>query len=343
MSTQSEPFAASNWSQDFQRLASIVNSSDDAILSRDLKGIITSWNRAAERLFGYSEDEAIGNSMTVLIAPGGNDEEDTILQQLRGGGHVDRYETAYRRKDGSLVEISVTASPVSNAEGHIIGVSKIARDITDRKRAQAQQTLLLSEMHHRVRNLFALASSVVMLSSRSAATPQKIAQNVGERLRALTRAHELTLPTCTSDRRPGHARVTLQSLLQTILSPYVSPDQTFDERLLVCGPEVMIGEKAVTSLALLLHELATNAVKYGALSSPNGRVIVEYSLERGHLLLTWNEQGGPLLDTSSVSEGFGSFLARTTVTNHFGGEFSRNWKREGVIVRLSARIERLAI
>src|SRR6266496_2059970 len=119
-------------------LAAIVESSDDAIISKDLNGIITSWNEGATRIFGYSSDEVMGKSITVLIPPDRDNEEPEILERIRKGELMDHYETMRRRKDGSLVEISLTVSPVIDESGKIVGASKIARDITARKEAERQ-------------------------------------------------------------------------------------------------------------------------------------------------------------------------------------------------------------
>jgi PAS domain S-box-containing protein len=119
-----------------QRLAAIVESSDDAIVSKDLNGTITSWNHGAARIFGYGAEEVIGKSVTVLMPPDRYDEEPGILARIRRGERIDHYETVRRRKDGSLIEISLTVSPITNAAGVIVGASKIARDITERKRAE---------------------------------------------------------------------------------------------------------------------------------------------------------------------------------------------------------------
>ena len=117
-------------------LSAIVDSSDDAIISKDLNGVITSWNKGAERLFGYTADEAVGRPITMLIPPDRLDEEPKILEQLKRGERVDHFETIRVRKDGSQLNISLTISPVKDADGRIVGASKIARDITERKRAQ---------------------------------------------------------------------------------------------------------------------------------------------------------------------------------------------------------------
>lgn len=138
-------------------LAAIVENSDDAIISKDLNGVITSWNRGAQRIFGYTADEIVGRSITVLIPPDRQEEEPQILARLRKGERIDHFETIRRRKDGTDVHISLTISPVKNVEGKIVGASKIARDITDRKRA---------ELHQQV--MYELASAV----NRSVALPE---------------------------------------------------------------------------------------------------------------------------------------------------------------------------
>jgi PAS domain S-box-containing protein len=130
---------------DAQRLASIVQSSDDAIISKALDGIITSWNRGAERLFGYTAEEVIGKPVTILIPEDRMNEEPEILDRIRRGERVDHYDTVRRRKDGGLIDISLTVSPLKDSDGRIMGASKIARDITERKRAQEQQKLLVND------------------------------------------------------------------------------------------------------------------------------------------------------------------------------------------------------
>ena len=123
-----------------QRLASIVELSDDAIVSKDLNGIITSWNGGAERLFGYTAEEVIGKPITILIPPDRMDEEPEILERVRRGERVNQYDTVRRRKDGSLIDISLTVRPSKDGDGRIVGASKIARDITERKRAKSSKS-----------------------------------------------------------------------------------------------------------------------------------------------------------------------------------------------------------
>jgi PAS domain S-box-containing protein len=117
-------------------LSAIVDSSDDAIVSKDLNGVIMSWNKGAERVFGYSSDEAVGQSITIVIPPDRLHEEPNILDRIRRGERIEHYETVRRRKDGTLIDIALTVSPVRNADGKVIGASKIARDITATKRIE---------------------------------------------------------------------------------------------------------------------------------------------------------------------------------------------------------------
>jgi PAS domain S-box-containing protein len=327
-----------------KRFFSIVESSDDAIVSKDLDGIIRTWNPGAERLFGYTAEEVIGKPITLLIPIDRHDEECDILSRIRRGECIDHYETVRERKDGILVEISVTVSPLKDAEGRIIGASKIARDITERKRAQEQQNLLLREMSHRVKNLFAVASGLVTLSARSARTPADMAEAVRDRLGALARAHGLTRPGLINGNGKPCQDTTLHALVQTIFAPYVDPERSKDHGFyIITGPCLPIGGNAVTSIALVLHELATNAAKYGALSSPGGYVHIDWSVKKNELLLTWKEHGGPSLDGPAEHEGFGSSLVRRLVTDQFGGQLSYDWKPKGLNIRLSVPVDRLTM
>ena len=133
-------------------LASIVELSDDAIVSKNLDGTITSWNRGAERIFGYTAEEAVGQPITMVIPQDRHDEERSILTRIRRGERLDHFETVRRRKHGSLIVVSLTVSPVKDAEGKIVGASKIARDITEQKRSQEQIATLAREAEHRSKN-----------------------------------------------------------------------------------------------------------------------------------------------------------------------------------------------
>jgi len=320
-----------------QRLAAIVESSDDAILTKDLDGTVTSWNRGAERLFGYRAAEIVGKPIMQLLPDDRQDDEAPILARLRRGERVRHYETVRRRKDGSPIDISLSVSPLRDASGRVIGASTIARDITERKQAEERQRLLMREMDHRMKNLFALAGSLVGMSVRDAASPEELATIVQERLGALARAHALTMPKGSA--AGSNDSVRLHVLLRAILAPYEGAGGG-QERLRINGDDVTLPGSATTTIALILHELATNAAKYGALSSPSGTVTVECIAKEDTLALIWDERGGPQSDEPG-EEGFGSLLGRLA-SRQLGGTIDREWRSEGLRVNVTVMRDRLA-
>jgi len=172
-----------------EHFRAIVASSDDAIISKNLDGIIRSWNQGAERVFGYTPQEAIGKHVSILIPSDRLDEEPGIIDRIRRGIRIDHYETKRQRKDGSLIDISLTVSPIKNSRGDVIGASKIARDITERKRAEETKELLLQEIKHRVKNTLGTVQAIASQTFRDAPPQERDA--FAARLRALSAAHDL--------------------------------------------------------------------------------------------------------------------------------------------------------
>lgn len=320
------------------RLAAIVESSEDAILAKDLNGIITSWNQSATELFGYTAEEAIGKPVIMLIPPERQDEEPSILARIRAGERIEHYETIRQRKDGSLVDISLSVSPLKDSDGKVVGASKIARDITERRRAQEQERLLIREMNHRIKNLFALASSIISLSVRDAATPQALKAKATERLAALARVHSLTLSRHGQMEAAASVPTTLHALITAILAPYEG-DTESERRVSLGGDDLLLAAPAVTSFALLVHELATNAAKYGALSGDRGRIDIESRQCGDRLTVTWAERDGPPVTPPASTEGFGSYLAHATVKT-LDGTIRYDWQPTGVTVRLVVALAR---
>jgi PAS domain S-box-containing protein len=154
-------------------LASIIDSSDDAIISKDINGVTTSWNRAAERLFGYLAEEVTGKPIAIIIPADRRDEEPVILERIRRGERIDHYETVRQRKDGSLIDVSLSVSAIRDEAGRVVGAAKIARDITERKRAERQTTALAQGAEHRTEISFATVSATVQLSRAESADDLK--------------------------------------------------------------------------------------------------------------------------------------------------------------------------
>jgi PAS domain S-box-containing protein len=320
------------------RLAAIVETSQDAILSKDLDGIITSWNHGAAELFGYSAQEAIGKPVTILIPAHRQDEEPAILDRIRAGERVEHYETVRQRKDGTLIDISLSVSPLKDSTGAVVGAANISRDITERKRALEQERLLVREMNHRIKNLFALASSIISLSARDAETPQALKARATERLAALARVHSLTLSRHGQDVDALAMPTTLHALINAILAPYEEgPDGA--PRIQLSGDDVELSTSATTSFALLVHEFATNAAKYGALSGARGKIAIETQRNGDRLIVTWTEREGPAVTPPTSTEGFGSYLAKATVKT-LDGQIAHDWDASGVMVRLDVSLSR---
>jgi PAS domain S-box-containing protein len=316
---------ANSLSREVTWLASIVQSSDDAIVSKNLDGIITSWNRGAERIFGYLADEAIGKPITILIPPERLHEENIILERIRRGDRVDHYETIRRGKDGNLIDISLAISPVRDANGTVVGASKIARDITERKRTEAQISILAREAEHRAKNLLANVKAMVRLSQ--ADTPDGLKEAIEGRIEALANVHSLF----AKSRWMG---AELGSLIKQELLPYSRHGQM---RTLIDGPAVILEPDRAQTIAVALHELATNAAKYGALSVATGRVRVEWSRSAdagGRLVLRWTEAGGPPVNPPT-RKGFGTHVMEVMVRSHERGDVHLHWHAEGLVCEIA--------
>ena len=305
-----------------QQIASIVESSDDAIISKDLDGIIRTWNQGAERLFGYTAEEIIGKPVTTLIPIERHDEEPKILARVRRGERIGHYETVRRRKDGSLVEISLSVSPIRTSDGKIIGASKIARDITDRKRAEERISLLAREAEHRARNVLATVQAAVHLSQ--ADTPADLKAAIAGRIQALANVHTLFVE--------SHWKgAELHALITQEFSPYAQDGQT---RLHIDGENLLLDPDTGQTIAVSLHELATNAAKYGSLSVPDGKVHIEAARSAdGKLFLRWTETGGPPVKQPE-RRGFGSRVMDAMLRGQ-SGEIRFDWRAEGLICEMT--------
>jgi len=212
-------------------------------------------------------------------------------------------------------------------------------DITDRWQAEEERQLITRELHHRVKNLFAVAGGMVALTARSARTPEEMAETLQGRLDAMARAHELILP-ATKGVEAQPQQMSLDVLVRTILAPHVGEGHS---RLDAHGLDIDIGPKAATGLTLVLHELATNAAKYGSLSVPEGQVRITCARQGGNVDLRWDEMGGPRLPQPPTTEGFGSKLSRRSITGQFGGEIMYEWRETGLGVRIRFPEDRLRV
>jgi PAS domain S-box-containing protein len=441
-------------------LAAIVESSDDAIVSKTLDGTITSWNPAAERLFGYTAEEAVGQPISILAPPGRVNEMAAILERIRRGEKVDHFETIRRRKDGSLVYISLTVSPIRDPTGRIVGASKIVRDITEHKRAeqaladseerfrnlanaipdivwtadpggtitfvndrwfhycgrspaqndggwpepvlhpddrercveqwsdalrrgtayeiearierhdgeyrwfliravpvrdadgqittwfgsttdiherkQAEEHLrtLTAELSHRVKNMLAVVQALAERTGSRAASVEQYQEAFRGRLRALSAAHGTLLA--------GDWKwASLQSLVRTALEPYLADT----DRLHLDVRDLRLAPEGAFTLALGLHELATNAAKYGALSVPSGRISLTAGVQRAgtgeELQIVWRESDGPEV-TPPETAGFGTTMLSQAIAYQHEGTTELDWRKQGLVCRITLPLTKAA-
>jgi len=209
-------------------------------------------------------------------------------------------------------------------------------DVTQRKQAEEAHELLAGEMSHRVKNLLSIATALTQITSRSAATTQDMAHELTSRLMALGRAHDLIRPL------PGQKNqaALLGDLVSVLLAPYDEKEASV--RIRVSAPKMGVGETSSTALALVIHELATNSAKYGALSIASGTLDVSCNAHDDEVVVTWTERGGPPVAARARSEGFGSKLMHRSMTAQLGGGIVFDWSEEGVIVTLRMSKNRLA-
>ena len=325
----------------------VLDSATDGVYCVDTEGITTMCNAAFLRMLGVGrEEDAIGLKLHHVIHhtyPDGSPypkEECPIYRTAKDGvpAHVE-YELFFRF-DGTSFPVEYWVNPIVR-DGTRQGAVCTFVDITERRRAQEQQNLLLQELNHRIKNLFAITDGMISLSARSATTPKEYAASLSGRLNALALAHELILPSLPGKASPSGEHIKLDSLLDKILLPYGKQDGSGECRIITHGPAVMLGPQTVTTFALIIHELATNATKYGSLSVEQGSLRITWLCDNENLALKWEETGGPAITGPPNSEGFGSVLSNHSVRVQLGGALKHVWDRAGLSVELSAPLERL--
>jgi two-component sensor histidine kinase len=210
-------------------------------------------------------------------------------------------------------------------------------DVTSRKQAEESHELLAGEMSHRVKNLLAVATGLTHISKRSATDIEDMAKDLIERLSALGRAHDLVRPLPRSQGKTA----LLGDLLSVLLAPYDDPG-AFAGRIRVAVPRMGVGDGTATTLAMVIHELATNSVKHGALSVQAGILNVSGSCDDTHLCLVWAEDGGPMVKGAPEMRGFGSKMIARSMAQQFDGALTYDWQASGLAVTLRMRKDRLA-
>ena len=311
-------------------MAAIVDSSRDAIISVDADGLIDSWNPGAVTIFGFAATEMIGKPLSAMNDPAQPGDLPDCLALFREGSKTLHYEMSRIRADDTPVWVSVTESPLLNFSGSLVGASSIARDITDRRQAEHHGDILMNELNHRVKNSLAVVQAIASQTLRGDISLPHARVAFSERLRVMARAHDLLVASNWSG-----------TDLASVIEATIDPHQGGKSRFGVLGPYVGLRPQLAVTFSLALHELCTNAAKYGALSVPEGRVDITWTItgpaDNPRLWWQWAESGGPVVK-APLRKGFGSSLIEKVLPMELLGEVNVSYHNTGVICLLQSPV-----
>ena len=312
------------------RLAATYNHALVGISETDRTGRFIRANEQFSVMTGYGPDELPSMTFFDITHPA-DAAEDRRLFEEQWSGLRDGYtiEKRYVRKDGAIIWVEIAASLVRDQHDSEPFAVRIQRDITDRKRAQEQQRLLLNELNHRVKNTLAVVQGLSHQTFNGSAVEPKVLEAFDGRLGALAAAHNLLMQH-TWEPTP------IRKATEVALKPF----QTTKERISFDGPETLLTPSATVTLTLALHELATNAAKYGALSNESGAVAVRWTVNSDKLEFVWKESGGPAV-TRPHQTGFGTRLLERAVARDLGASVTIDYDPNGVVCTISASLARI--
>lgn len=316
-------------------LNTVMESVPALIYMKDCDGRFLLANSHSLALLGHSWDEVQGRRDADFLAP---DQAEHVrshdLQVLEQSQVIEIEEVVGHLNGRPRIWLSRKA-PFWDENGNLAGIIGTSIEITERKQAEETRQLLVRELHHRVKNIFALVSSIVRLSYRKTDDPALAGKAIVDRINALAVANDLILPSFTHGSMTSVA--SLGQLIRTVLSPHISNWS----RCRIMGPEVILGVQGSTTMALAFSELVTNAIKYGALSCETGMISITWRLEASHCLIEWKETGGPAI-VAPAKKGFGSDLLVNGLKGSLGGDVTYDWQPTGAVVTLRASVEVLA-
>jgi two-component system CheB/CheR fusion protein len=302
-------------------LAAIARAARDAIIVSDPAGKVLAWNEGAEQMYGHSAQQMIGQPIGAIVPPDGAAEWKEHVRRAQRGEAAPAFEMVRLTRDGGRLHVSVNLEPVRDPAGKVVALSSIERDISDIKRNQERQALLLAELDHRVKNTLALVNSIIAHTLDAGHSPEEFAAAVQGRLKALADAHRLLS-------RSHWDGADLEAVLREQLVPFRSRRL---RNVKLEGPDVRLQAGAALTLSMVVHELATNAAKYGALSVPEGTLDVAWRLENTaspRVALEWRESGGPAVQAPE-RRGFGSTLIERAVSYELGGSSRLEYAANG--------------
>lgn len=313
----------------FEALAAIADAMPQMVWSTRSDGHHDYFNSRWYEFTGVPEGSTDGEGWSDVFHPA--DQERAWARWRRCLATGEPYEVEYRlrRHDGVYRWTLGRAMPLRNSAGEIVRWYGTCTDIDDLKRMEQAKELLSQELSHRIKNIFAVVSALIALSARRFPEAKAFSAAVRTRISALARAHEFVRPH-TETSRPTVGSMTLHAFLADLFKAYAGVDGV--SRVRIRGDDATFDDQAATSVALLFHELATNAAKYGSLSVDAGWVDLETRLETDRFTLEWTEHGGPTLEGEPERTGFGTALATLSVEGQLGGRLERSWRPEGLKV-----------
>lgn len=305
----------------------LLDAVQEAVIATDIQGRVLYWNRFAETLYGWRADEALGrNILDLNVSAGASADAAEVMKTLQAGGTWSG-EIALRHRDGRIFPAHVSDGPLRDPTGKLIGIVGISYDITPRKEAERKQSLLIRELHHRVKNTLSTVQAIMGTTARNTSSVEEFQKSFSGRLSALARTHALL----TEDPEQS---APISGLLLSELEPF---DDRSGRRIVLDGPKLVLPSQTAVPLGMAVHELTTNAAKYGALSDPKGSVAVRWrEVDEGgrKLLLEWQERGGPPVQ-APTREGFGTRLLKRLLSEQSGSDVRVDFPPEGVQVSVS--------
>ncbi|GGI85627.1 hypothetical protein GCM10007973_22700 [Polymorphobacter multimanifer] len=331
---QTQTVAAQVWPSEHLRLA--IDAACVALWSWNVDTDRFTMDARAFDLWGLPWAEEVRfEELSAHIHPADRDRVGAAFEATRAAAGA--FETDFRIMiDDNVRWISARGE---GADAEMVNRRKfgIFLDVTGRKQAEEGNELLAGEMSHRVKNLLAVATGLTQITYRSAASAQEMAEGLTQRLMALGRAHDLVRPLPGTE---GKAAL-LGDILSVLLSPY-DDKGAFAGRIRVAVVRIGVGQATATALAMLIHEMATNSVKHGALSCEEGLLNVTTTVEDDSLSLIWAESGGPPIETVPVLDGFGSRMVERCLRQQLAGSIAYEWHEGGLVATMTMRKSRLA-
>ena len=305
------------------RLTALVASSGDAIIGVGLTGKIEAWNKGAETLFGYVPDEVIGKSKSILVPEDLRPEFDAQRPKILAGEIV-RAESVRLSRDGRRIAVEFVDAPITDSFGRTIGYSTIIRDISERTAAREHRQLLLRELAHRTKNQLAVIQSIAHQTQRNSSSLNGFIAAFNGRIQGLAASHDILA-------KQQWQAIPISELVKSQVTVLVSE---YDKSIVLSGPDIALSAVHAEALGLALHELTTNSMKYGALSTDKGRVAITWRVTNVsgpvRVFFEWQETGGPIIKKPPVRHGFGTRVLNNIVALSLGGEAHMDYRPSGL-------------